>query len=157
MLTILALVLLAGDILLAGWYYNCRAGTRATVIHVGLDSYGMIVPENQPMAKLIDGKWQPDPAADPSVSLRDGPERLAMVSLAPDPGYGHFLQVIRDLRARGLCNVAILEGGTPHRMSVPLPGGSRDAIEIQAILLCGHTLGDSGFTGQLPPDSEIRL
>jgi hypothetical protein len=159
-LTIAALSLLAGNVAFFG--YRHFGGAKATITYVGLDSGGVIVPEDQPGATLKDGKWEPDPAADPKVKLPiedmgRTPRQLIVVSLAPEGNYGRFIQSIRALRARGICNLAIREGGTSRKMAAPLPGGSRDALAIPAIIVCGHTIGDNGFTGTLPSDRDVRL
>ena len=82
---------------------------------------------------------------------------LTPVSLSPNQTYGHFIEVIRDLRARKKCNVLIREDGKPLKALAPHPDGSFDSWENSAIVLCGHQIGDAGFSGTLPPDEQTTL
>ena len=55
--------------------------------------------------------------------------------------YGQWIEAIRDLKRRKICNVAMRDG----------------APELPMIVLCGESLGDAGFAGTLPPDKPVRV
>jgi hypothetical protein len=79
--------------------------------------------------------------------------RLTFISLAPTPTYGRFIESIRDLKARGICNVVIRENDAPEARV----GNGRNALTIPALVLCGNSIGDAGFDVSLPPDGPLRL
>lgn len=160
-LKLVALALLASNAVWFGYRYY-GAGETADITYVGLDSMGMPIPESQPAMMLKDGKWQPDPAADskvnvPTLGFGGRPRPLTIVSLAPKPTYGRFIKAVRYLRARRICNFALRQDKTPDKANMPFTDSAIENVASSAFVLCGYGFGDAGFSGELPPDGEIRL
>jgi hypothetical protein len=131
----------------------------ATIMFVGLDSTGAFVPTAYPFAEFRQGKWVPDPTVQAREIVEDmggNKQSLALISLMPQPTYGHFIQSVRDLKARNICNIAIREGAEPIKSDTPLPDGSFEYFSIPALVLCGQSIGDAGFYGELPPDRNVQ-
>lgn len=128
------------------------------VTYVGVDSLGVISPASHKASALQNGKWVPDLADTqlPGSTMGGTPRELFYISLAPTPTYAHFLAAVRGLKSRGKCNVVIREGGRPI---TPLADQREvDAeIEMLALVLCGSSIGDAGFSGTLPPDGIVQL
>jgi hypothetical protein len=82
---------------------------------------------------------------------------LVLITLAPRPIYGNFLQSIRKLRSLKKCNVLVREDGEPIKAQAAPPDSLPDRLAIPALVLCGSAIGDAGFTGTLPPDGVVRL
>jgi hypothetical protein len=160
-LVIVALVLTTADGIFAKVLYNHRAAKDAYITHIGLDSLEMIIPMGARAARLHNGIWDIDPMkAMKSVPIDqargiDG-KSLALVSLAPRSTYGQAINVIRNLKARRICNVLIRESGRAEGGSFNFPGGVDRALAVPAIVLCGSSIGDAGFYGDLPADGRIQ-
>lgn len=134
-------------------------GSPTTITFVGLDSLGVVVPASTPFAEFHEGKWLPDPKAQAREIVEDmgrNKRSLALISLMPRPTYGRFIQSMRDIKARNICNIAILEGAEHIKSTAPLPDGSQEYLQIPAFVLCGHAIGDAGFYGELPPDRNVE-
>ena len=99
--------------------------------------------------------WNPDPIADSRVRFAAATETGVprQVTLMSAPTYEQFIISIRDLRAHGICNVAILEAGTPVLGGPQFPGGR----DVPTLVLCGNSIGHEGFFGRLAPDTHIRI
>lgn len=156
-----ALLLVATNAAFFAWRWR-HADRVGTITWVGIDSLGIEVPASQAAARLREGQGNGSgdrgPDSPIAVRARSGRERpLAFITLEPRPTYGHFIEAIRDLKARKNCNVAIREGGKSLRSAIPLPDDSFEMLEVPAFVLCGTQLGDAGFSGTLPPDGPIRL
>lgn len=152
-------VLAAGcDMIFFGVRWHNSAQVFA-VTYAGIDSLSIIAPASQKPAALQSRQWAPR-LADAQISTTDagGAKReLSYITLEPRPTYAHFLAAVRDLKTRGKCNIAVREGGRPiQKESI---AGERPAhdLDIPALFLCGHSIGDAGFYGILPPDGIVRL
>lgn len=157
-LEILAFVLLVVDGL---WFYKHFVAPNAMITYVGLDSTGLTVPMTMRASRLRSGKWDSDPLhALRSVRIDFGlgvrQPSFALVSLDPEGSYGKAVEVIRDLKARHICNVLIREGGQAEGVVIDFPNGPDQALTIPAIVLCGSPVGDAGFFGTLPADGPIH-
>lgn len=153
-MAIVALLLL-GNIAFFTWWQPRTASAEAIITHVGIDSLVIEVGKGQPAAILRRNGWNPDPVSDSRVHLAavtqtGAPRQITLVSA---PSYKQFILSIRDLRARGICHVAILEGGASVLGGSQFPSG-RDA---PTLVLCGNSIGHEGFFGRLAPDTHIRI
>lgn len=122
------------------------------VTHVGLDSFGLPLPAPE-WAAAFRKSEQNHGGGEVDVPAHDmgGHTRsLTLIVLAPTPTYGHFIDAIRDLRARGKCNLMVREGAQPTRNL----DGAQDWRSM-ALVLCGRSIGDAGFYGTLPPDGPL--
>ena len=152
-LMLFVLVLTVADVGLLTWHWLHGTGANATITYAGLDSLSVVVPAKEPALMLKQQQWYLDgrPMSDWSEYMRNrgqgGP--VALVTLAPRPTYAQFIQSVRDLKKRKICNVAMREGGAVMK--------SHDEMQIPAFVLCGHQLGDAGFRRTLPPDGPIRV
>ncbi|ATY33778.1 hypothetical protein [Sphingomonas psychrotolerans] len=160
-LSVMVVLLVAANTAFFAWRWH-SVDAVGTVTWVGIDSLSIEVPASQPAVRLHQGEWDSNDkglaASMSPVQTMAGRERaLAFITLAPQPTYAHFIEAIRDLKARRVCNVAVREGGRPWRATIPLPDGSFDGLDVPALVLCGQQLGDAGFSGTLPPDGPIRL
>jgi hypothetical protein len=160
-LGVVIFLLVAANAAFFAWRWR-GADAVGTVTWVGIDSLSLEMPASQPAARLKQGRWDSDGkglrASMIPVRTMGGRERaIAFITLGPQPDYAHFIEAIRDLKARRVCNVAVREGGRPWRATIPLADGSFDGLEVPALVLCGQQLGDAGFSGTLPPNGPIRL
>ena len=153
-----AFVLLVADGL---WFYERFLAPNATILYIGADSFALTVPMKMRASRLLDGKWDSDPQRFKSVQIEFGigPQRhsLALVSLEPEGNFGKAVEVLRDLKARHICNVLIREVGRAEGIIINFPCGPDRALTIQAIVLCGNGIGDAGFSGTLPKDGPIHI
>jgi hypothetical protein len=158
-LCVVALVLIAGDCI---WYRQRVTARNATITYVGIDSLTMMVPAKTPAATLKDGRW----SIDPTQALRSVPlhfsagiekKYLAFVSLGAVPYYGQAVMVIRRLRAQHLCNVLIRESAEPSPEKRDFGSGPDHVLHIPALVLCGSSIGDAGFSGRLPRDRRVHV
>ena len=150
-----AALLLLGNIAFFTWWRPPTGPAEAIVTHVGIDSLVVEVGKDQPAAILGRDGWNPDPVSDARVHLAavtqtGAPRQITLVSA---PSYEQFILSVRDLRARGICHVAILEGGASVLRGPQFPSG-RDA---PTLVLCGNSIGHEGFFGRLAPDTHIRI
>lgn len=153
-LLIIVGVLLAGDaaLFLAKWLY---ASPQETVTYVGLDSLSVLVPKSHPMAAWESGHWQPSldgKAMFKADDMMGHQHPVALITLGPNPTYGAFIFAIRRLRAGKVCNVAIRESAMPIGSS---EDRHREYLAIPTIVLCGSSIGDAGFYGELPADRIV--
>ena len=159
-LKLAVIILLAGNVFFFATH-DSFWGTSATISYVGLDSLDMVMPNDHPATALLAGKWTSDPAVGPatiSVTNSEGHiGKMVLVTLAPEPSYGKFIEVVRALKAKGICNVFIRESGIDSGARVRFADGERSASKIPSIVLCGRPMGDAGFYGALPPDKKIRI
>ena len=155
--TLMAIValLLLGNIVFFAWWRPRTASAEAIITHVGIDSLVIEVAKGQPAAMLRRKGWNPDPIADSRVRFAAATETGVprQVTLMSAPTYEQFIISIRDLRAHGICNVAILEAGTPVLGGPQFPGGR----DVPTLVLCGNSIGHEGFFGRLAPDTHIRI
>lgn len=155
-LAIAALLVFSGDVTFFGWRLLHSATVDAVITHIGTDSLVFEIPGTQPAALLRRDGWEPDPANDSKVNLypSDGSEVTPRVPLITTPTYDQFIRSIRDLRARGICHVAIRESGKLALPGEPnYPGG----LTVHTLVLCGNAIAHEGFLGTLSPDTHIRL
>jgi hypothetical protein len=143
------------------WLYARHVGSNATITYAGLDSLNVVVAVHEPAAKLRNGKWDIDPfqplrLVSPATTTGVRKRRLAFVSLDPYPTFGAAMNVIRDLKRRNICNVLIREAGILEGEPVNFPHGRDRALSIPALVLCGGSMGDAGFSGKLPPESPYE-
>lgn len=144
-----------------GYRYHHATAVNGVITYAGIDSMGEAFPENQAALSLKAGALQPDPGAMVTVNRLGGdPRQLAVVGLAATPTYGRFIEMIRQLRARRLCNLAIrrerAQGLTPF-ISDRFKAGTEGFEYTPWLVLCGGSIGDTGFQGTLPPDSKIHI
>lgn len=158
---IVALVLVAMDGVFLAWFYRRHFAYNASITYVGLDSFEMLVPMRTRAAKLSSGRWD----IEPTQALRSAPfqseepasgKPLAFVSLTPRPNYGSAIRVIRDLKARRICNLLIREGGQPEPPTFRFPDGDT-ALAVPALILCGSAIGDASSFTDLPEDGPIHV
>lgn len=160
-LRIILLLLIAGDGAFFAWRCRRAGSVTETITYVGLDSLGMLVPASHPAATLREGQWEigghivADLGTYSRSKSRQGDPLL--ITLGPRPTYGRFLTSVRDLKTRKICNVFIREGGKAVRTAMPLANGTRDGLEVSALVVCGRALGDAGFSGALPADGFVRI
>lgn len=129
----------------------------AWITYVGVDSLYVPVGPSQNAAAMRNGRWAPshEKASFTVKDMADQERTLVLITLAPQPTYGRFLQAVRDLRGRGTCNILIREGRMDFEtMSGALDASNRDLL-IPALVLCGHAIGDAGFEGTLPHDRRM--
>ena len=147
------LVLTVADVGLLTWHWLHGTGANATITYAGLDSLSVVVPAKEPALRLEQERWYLDgrPVSDWAEYMRNRGEGgpVALVTLGSQPTYVQFIRSIRDLKKRGICNVAVREGGEIMK--------SGEMMTIPAFVLCGHQLGDAGFGGTLPQDGPIRI
>lgn len=158
LLIVILVAVLGCDTLFLAWRME-QDRPHAWVTYVGMDSLTVTVPYSKKGAALHASGWQPaleeaEVAAN-DMHLRRRP--LWLITLAPDDSYRRFLASIRDLKARQKCNVLILEGGQPVARPDSVPKNRQQELEVPALVLCGRSIGDAGFSGALPPDGTIRL
>ena len=157
------LLVVASSLMIAdsAWLFMRPTESNATITYVGFDSLSVTVPARMKAAQLRDGKWDINPfqPLHPSGgdSTGDSVPPLAYVSLAPLRTYGAATDVIRDLKQRQVCNVVIRESGVLSSTVEDFPGGRDHGLTMDALVLCGRSIGDAGFTGQLPPDGPVSL
>lgn len=144
--------------LFLAWHSHNPAKAFA-VTYIGLDSLGVVVPASRKASALQNGKWVPDLAITqfPAATMGGEKRELFHIALAPTPTYSRFVATVRDLRSRGKCNVLIREGGRPMGPVDTAERVRQPDVEIPALVLCGTSIGDAGFSGTLPPDRIVRL
>lgn len=133
----------------------------AALTYIGLDSVVMTVPASLRAPEYRNGTWDADPLRvlrskyfDPPAGQQ--PKPMALVSLGPHASFGHAVEVIRDLKARRVCHVAIREAGTATPVKIDFGKGREMSLDILSIVLCEHPYGDgSSFDGHLPADRLI--
>jgi hypothetical protein len=158
-----AVLALAGaDALFLITFYKRYLAYNATITYVGLDSTDMLVPVSMRSAKLRAGKWDVDPIPTINAAMfettRDARARpVALVSLAPRSTYVQAISVVRALKARHVCNVLIREGGRLEPVTINFPDGPDKALAIPPLVLCGTSIGDAGFYGDLPADGPTHV
>lgn len=162
LLVIVALALLVTDALLLFTSYKRHLAFNAMVTYVGLDSIDMLVPVGMRPAKLRGGEWDVDPIPTLNAAMletsNDAHARpISLVSLAPEATYGKAQIALRSLKARKVCNVLIRESGRVEPGTINFPDGPERAIRIPALVLCGSSIGDAGFSGVLPADGPIHV
>ena len=157
LLSAIATVLLVADGAFLLWCWHVDTAPNAWITRVGIDSAVFFVPTSAPAPVLRDGQWYIGGQAvpDPRDAQEKGVDRggAVLVSLGPSPTFGQGLRSIRDLKARGICNLMIREDATP----VDISPGTKPQIAVPALVLCGHRPGDAGFSGKLPPDGPIHV
>lgn len=150
-LAALSVGLMLGD---SWWYHQHFVSLNANLTYIGFDSAMMALPEDLPAPILINGKWNVDPAKlqrsiISSIVSIPHEEKVAFVSISPQNNLGQAVAVIRDLKARRICNVFIVENADAKV-------GDRDSF-VPGYMLCGHSIGDAGFFGALPMDRRIHV
>jgi hypothetical protein len=150
MLILAATLLAAINIFILLWNYWDRAD-RTYLTFIGLDSLAVVSSPAPVGSALSDGQWTPAVAQTQILAhdYFDKPMPVAVITLAPRPTYGHFLEVIRNLKAQNLCNVLIVENAQQSEITSP------GEVEIPAFVLCGSSVGDAGFSGTLPKDGTL--
>ena len=130
----------------------------APITFVGLDSFAVVVPASKKGATLKDGRWHPAvSAAQISAQTMTGEERpVTLVTLTRSAPISNLIEVIKNLRAQRKCNV-IIRGSDEEGMPTALFQSEGKDLLIPALVLCGHAIGDAGFTGVLPPDGRVRI
>lgn len=139
---------------LDGIYIAALAHRSPTsVTYVGLDSFAVSISDLKGGATLLDGQWKPSlqDAEAWTEDMSGHKRRYWIVRLAPMATYGHFLASVRDLKIHNKCNVAIGEKADF------MWAGEALANLGNALVLCGSSIGDAGFTGELPNDGAIHL
>lgn len=146
------------DMLFLAWHSHNPARAFA-LTYIGVDSLGVVVPASRKASALQNGKWVPDLAVTqvPAATMGGEKRELFYITLGPTPTYSRFLATVRDLRSRGKCNVLIREGGHPMEPQDAVQRGKQPDVEVLALVLCGSSIGDAGFSGTLPPDRMVRL
>jgi len=161
----LILAIVAGALCLADafWVYERCFRLNAAITHIGLDSVVMIMPASAKAAELRDGRWDINPletTQPKSYGLPAAQNRwqIAFVSLGSRSQYGRAVAVIRDLKARHICHVALREGATRTAVKLDFGKGPETSLEVPTIVLCGDAYGDgTGFVGPLTADHDIHL
>lgn len=158
LLVLLVCALLLGDLLFLGWCRYRDTAANARVTYVGLDSATMVVDADVPALSLDAGHWRlgAQPMADPAGYAKQLAAEGHMPAVTA-PNYGQLVHVLRDLKARKICNILIREGGTRIAAAPTSEVPDWDTLEIPAIVLCGNAMGDSGFHGSLPADGPIHF
>jgi hypothetical protein len=161
LLKLVVAALLVSNAIFLTWHFR---PAKAQIFHIGLDSLMLSVPERQTAAALQNGVWEPSlaKASLPVSGMAGDVKWITLVTLAPDPTYGRFIQAVRALKARGTCNVLVREGADLGEAAPPFSGprpGPPPAgvLDVPAIVLCGSSIGDAGFSGKLPPNGEITI
>jgi len=161
LLKLVVAALLVANAVFLTWHFR---PAKAQILHIGLDSLMLSVSERQTAAALQNGVWEPSlaKASLPVRGMAGDVKRIPLITLAPDPTYGRFIRAVRALKARGICNVLVREGAdlgeAASPFSGPPPGPPPPGVlDVPAIVLCGSSIGDAGFSGKLPPDGGISI
>lgn len=129
----------------------------APITFIGTDSINAIVPISERGATLKGGVWHP-PISEAQILVRDmmGNERpLTLVTLTASEPYSNLIEVIKNLRANGKCNVLIR--GSDEEGVPPYPILSDGSLFMKGVVLCGSSIGDAGFQGTLPADGMVQV
>lgn len=126
----------------------------ATITYMGLDSIEVSVERSSTAAILEEGRWSPtlEAAEVGSEVGSEGGRPLTLISLGPSPTFGQFIRSIRDLKARGYCNILLRESADQSLTESRVRNGSRSTIAIMAFGLCGDPIGDAMVWDTLPDD-----
>lgn len=142
----------------AVFFWHSRKPVYAPITYVGLDSLSVIVKVSQRGATFKDGRWEPA-ASEAQILTRDmlgNKQPLTLVTLTSSAPFGNLIEVVKDLRSQGRCNVLVRgsdeEGPPPDFARL---GGKE--ILIQALVVCGQAIGDTSAYGKLPPDGIVRI
>jgi hypothetical protein len=119
------------------------------IIHAGIDSLVIGASPTNRVTSFSNGRWTPnlEKAATLTEEMNGRKRRLWIVDLTSSSTYGDFLDAIRDLKTHRKCNIAMNVGADWVD-----PTGSKIS---SALVLCGTSIGDAGFTGTLPRDGPI--
>jgi hypothetical protein len=151
MLILAATMLAIGNLFFLLWNYSRRAD-QAYLTFIGLDSWAVVASPAPVGSALQGGQWNPA-LVKTKILAHDWfgkPMPIAVVTLSPRQTYGHFLEVIHNLKAQKLCNVLIVEDAQRSELTT-----SPDEVMIPALVLCGYAVGDAGFSGTLPEDGTL--
>ncbi|MBB5716990.1 hypothetical protein [Sphingomonas aerophila] len=132
------------------WFYEEMIAPNATITHVGLDFFELILPKAKRAARLRAGKWDVSPLLDPEKSP------FGFVSLEPEGTYGQAILSIRALKAQHVCNVLIRDAGKEEG-KLYFSDRAEDALRIPSLSLCGISFGHGGFSGKLSSDGPIHI
>lgn len=143
-------MLAIGNLFYLAWSFWYRAD-QTDLTFVGLDSFALWALQAPVGSALQGGQWNPALATTQTFAqtMLGNPVPVAVVTLAPRPTYGHFLEVVRNLKAQKRCNVLVVENSWQPEMTSP------DEVIIPAFVLCGYAAGDAGFSGTLPKDGTL--
>ncbi len=153
LLAVATLALVAFD----GWWgYQHFYAPNADLTFAGLDSLDVGVPKSMRPARFTNGKWDFGPVTKLEVSMLGGwrMREVALVSLAPELTLGKAVAVLRDLKARKVCNVLIRDSPVDDYY---FKAKRRQEVAVITLVLCGEPIGDAGWSGPPPPDRKIRV
>ena len=168
-LIITASALLAIDLV---WLLNRANGwsSYGTITFVALDSASIVFPRDQKVSRWHEGSWRPalNSTKITGTDALGKESQLYLLTLQPNPTFGRFLEVIREFKKRGRCNIALWDsgnvhldfaqsGGWPKAMTATAKTLSHADVEVPALVLCGNPIGDHGYFEPLPADQPIRL
>lgn len=160
LLLLTALGLLTADILFLGWRWHRDTAANAEITYAGLDSAVILapLPLEAPILRLRAGQWHLDekPLTDVGAYLR-GLATIQRMPIVSVPSLGELPRVLRTLKAHKGCNILIREGGTVSRTGPLADPPNTEILDMPALVLCGHPVGDAGFSGTLPPDGPIHV
>ncbi|MBN8817306.1 MAG: hypothetical protein J0I80_01145 [Sphingomonas sp.] len=124
-----------------------------SITYVGLDSFALAISDLKGGAIFLNGRWQHSlqDAEAWTEDMSGRKRKYWIVRLAPMTTYGHFLASVRDLKVHNKCNVAIAESA-----DVAWAGKLEADLGI-VLVLCGSSIGDAGFAGELPNDRAISF
>ena len=135
-----------------------RSSANAHVSHVGIGSFSMVFLRPRKGTTFSQGHWSPA-LKDALVEMEDmdrSTYQAVLVSLGPKPTYGQLLAAIHDLKARKLCYMLVNEIADRQWLSQAAPSILPDDLETPGLVLCGASVGDTGFFGTLPPDGPLN-
>lgn len=121
---------------------------RDWVTYAGLGSLAYMIPVGRAASAYEEHRWKPGLDA-----TRFASEPVDYVTLTPEPTFGHFVQVIRDLKKRHRCNVLIHYPGI--RTVTSGSAGFERAFEIPVLMLCGEPLADANIPGPVLEDGFV--
>jgi hypothetical protein len=159
-LTTAAAALLIAD---GFWAYGRYFRPNAAVTYIGLDSVTINVSASARAPQLRHGKWDIDPSRTLQSRFYDPPPgqkrlEIALVSFGPQPQFGQAIAVIRDLKARKVCHIALRDSATVTPVKLDFGNGPETSLDVPTIVLCGAAYGDAVvLAGPLPRDRAIHI
>lgn len=130
---------------------------RVWVTHVGLDSASYMIPVDRHAATFRQNRWQPglDDTKIESVRRDSVLAPVDYISLSPNPTFGRFLVIVRDLKRRDRCNVLIHYPGIGVFKPDPAETGLKPVFDVPALVLCREALGDAGILEPITDDGFV--
>ncbi|WP_156347256.1 MULTISPECIES: hypothetical protein [unclassified Sphingomonas] len=127
---------------------------RVWVTHVGLDSARYAIPIDRRPATFREKRWQPALDDTKIESVQRGSVRVPVdyISFSSNPTFGKFLEMVRDLKRRGRCNVLVHHPGINIFRPETIGPAPKPMFDVPALVLCGEALGDAGITSPVTED-----